>query len=159
MAFSLGHIMPTSEERRMEPSSRTPEGRPHRCPLCGKEVLLEASFPPGDATCPHCGHLLWLDPNAEEGDDQTTVIRVQDEAAIRQVLDEFEKGRWTNDVVLDCDGVEFFSSSAIGLFIRLKKLSKQKRIRVKLCNVKPTIMEVFKLMNLQEILETYAEEQ
>ena len=44
----------------MSPASRTPEGKPNRCPICGKEVRLEPSRPPGDAPCPHCGHLLWF---------------------------------------------------------------------------------------------------
>jgi nitrogen PTS system EIIA component len=44
----------------MEPSSRTPEGEPNRCPICGHVVAIELSRPPGDAPCPHCGHLLWF---------------------------------------------------------------------------------------------------
>jgi acyl carrier protein len=40
-------------------SSRTPEGLPHHCPICGQESALEPSFPGGDSTCPTCGHLLW----------------------------------------------------------------------------------------------------
>ena len=42
------------------PSSRTPEGQPNRCPVCGHFVRLEPSTPPADAPCPHCGHLLWF---------------------------------------------------------------------------------------------------
>jgi acyl carrier protein len=41
-------------------SSRTPEGIPNRCPLCGAEVCIEPSQPAGDAPCPRCGHLLWF---------------------------------------------------------------------------------------------------
>src|SRR5215831_4565245 len=44
----------------MRPSSRTPEGEPNRCPLCGRAVRLEPSSPPGDAPCPFCGQLLWF---------------------------------------------------------------------------------------------------
>ncbi len=40
-------------------SSRTPEGLPHRCPLCGKDSAVDPSLPGGDSTCPRCGHLLW----------------------------------------------------------------------------------------------------
>ncbi len=40
-------------------SSRTPEGLPSRCPLCGAATKLEFSLPSGDAPCPNCGHLLW----------------------------------------------------------------------------------------------------
>ncbi len=39
-------------------SSRTPEGSPGKCPVCGREVRLEVSLPFGDAPCPHCGTLL-----------------------------------------------------------------------------------------------------
>ena len=41
-------------------SSRTPEGSPARCPLCGHDVQIEPSEPSRDAPCPHCGHLLWF---------------------------------------------------------------------------------------------------
>lgn len=44
----------------MNVSSRTPEGEPNLCPVCGKAARLEPSDPPGDAACPHCGHLLWF---------------------------------------------------------------------------------------------------
>ena len=44
----------------MRPSSRTPEGQPNRCPVCKHEVCIEPSNPPGDATCPCCGQLLWF---------------------------------------------------------------------------------------------------
>jgi hypothetical protein len=45
----------------MEPSTRTPEGDPNRCPVCGKSLQIEPSRPPGDAPCPHCGTLLWFE--------------------------------------------------------------------------------------------------
>jgi hypothetical protein len=41
-------------------SSRTPEGRPNECPVCGKRLVIEPSEPTGDAPCPHCGVLLWF---------------------------------------------------------------------------------------------------
>lgn len=41
-------------------SSRTPEGEPARCPLCGAQVKVEPSVLIGDAPCPCCGHLLWF---------------------------------------------------------------------------------------------------
>jgi acyl carrier protein len=40
-------------------SSRTPEGVPHRCPVCGKMSAVEPSYPAGDSCCPGCGQLLW----------------------------------------------------------------------------------------------------
>lgn len=44
----------------MDISTRTPEGLPSRCPICGKDVIINPSVPPGDAPCPHCGSLLWF---------------------------------------------------------------------------------------------------
>ena len=39
-------------------SSRTPEGEPQRCSVCGAVVAMETSSPMGDACCPACGSLL-----------------------------------------------------------------------------------------------------
>src|SRR5579885_2489359 len=44
----------------MRISSRTPEGAPNRCPVCGGDVRIEPSVPFGDAPCPKCGTLLWF---------------------------------------------------------------------------------------------------
>src|SRR5262245_27634471 len=46
--------------RRMNISSRTPEGMPNHCPICNADVCIEPSVLFGDATCPNCGHLLWF---------------------------------------------------------------------------------------------------
>jgi acyl carrier protein len=40
-------------------SSRTPEGIPHRCSVCGKMAAVDPSYPNGDSCCPSCGQLLW----------------------------------------------------------------------------------------------------
>ena len=40
-------------------SSRTPEGVPLRCEICGALAVVETSLESGDATCPACGLLLW----------------------------------------------------------------------------------------------------
>lgn len=43
----------------MTVSSRTPEGMPSNCSLCGATNNIEYSEPASDAPCPNCGHLLW----------------------------------------------------------------------------------------------------
>ena len=43
----------------MNVASRTPEGSSSRCPLCDKATEVEFSSGTDDATCPHCGCLLW----------------------------------------------------------------------------------------------------
>ncbi len=44
----------------MSVSTRTPEGEPLHCPICGTVATLEVADPAGDALCPACGHLLWM---------------------------------------------------------------------------------------------------
>jgi hypothetical protein len=41
-------------------SSRTPEGDPNQCPICGHHARIEPSIDTRDAPCPRCGHLLWF---------------------------------------------------------------------------------------------------
>ncbi len=41
-------------------SSRTPDGLPNDCPVCGAAVRVWPSSPRGDAPCPACGTLLWF---------------------------------------------------------------------------------------------------
>src|SRR5438128_1634153 len=54
----------------MRISSRTPEGTPNRCPICGAAVRIEPSQPENDAPCPQCGALLWFEadglPSAQD---------------------------------------------------------------------------------------------
>jgi len=40
-------------------SSRTTEGRPGSCGVCGHSFRIEISDPFGEAPCPACGTLLW----------------------------------------------------------------------------------------------------
>ena len=42
-------------------TSSTTDGTPSSCEVCGKNVWITPSDPPGDATCPHCGSLVWFD--------------------------------------------------------------------------------------------------
>ena len=46
----------------MCPSSRTPEGEPLRCPVCGARHRVDVANPPGDSVCPSCGAHAWLEP-------------------------------------------------------------------------------------------------
>lgn len=56
----------------MDISTRTSEGIPSDCPVCGKQMIVSACTPLGDATCPHCGFLIYpsLPRNRVDGDDE-----------------------------------------------------------------------------------------
>ncbi len=61
----------------VEASSRTPEGQPSHCPVCGKDLRVDPSRPPGDAPCPHCGSLVWFDLCCEQGPIEDTPGRIR----------------------------------------------------------------------------------
>lgn len=42
-------------------ATRTDDGFPIRCGICGKSSIVNVSRPPGDAVCPSCGSFLWVD--------------------------------------------------------------------------------------------------
>lgn len=44
-------------------ATRTTEGLPGRCPVCGKQMSVSPGEPLGDLVCPHCGVLFC--PNFE----------------------------------------------------------------------------------------------
>jgi signal recognition particle subunit SRP54 len=74
----------------MEPSTRTPEGEPNRCPVCGKPLQIEPSRPPGDAPCPHCGYLLWFGLKQQDSYEEEAVE--QDTGVLRQVESAANRG-------------------------------------------------------------------
>jgi hypothetical protein len=43
----------------MIPSSRTPEGEPLQCQICGAASKVDVSKPPSDTVCPSCGAHAW----------------------------------------------------------------------------------------------------
>lgn len=61
----------------MKPSSRTPDGEPGRCPICGDILRLDPSLPPGDAPCPSCGSLVWFDSWCALGPIEDTPSRIR----------------------------------------------------------------------------------
>lgn len=56
----------------MNVSTRTSEGCPCNCPVCGKQMVVIMCQPLGDATCPHCGALVYprLQHGQLAGDDE-----------------------------------------------------------------------------------------
>jgi len=55
-------------------SSRTPEGDPNQCPVCGHDDRIEPSLGTRDAPCPCCGHLLWFPERTAYARDNRMVI-------------------------------------------------------------------------------------
>ncbi|MFN7333533.1 MAG: hypothetical protein ACK56W_18410 [Pirellula sp.] len=56
----------------METSTRTSEGFPLICTVCGKQMIVSSCTPLGDTVCPHCGALLYahLKEHPVDSDDE-----------------------------------------------------------------------------------------
>jgi anti-sigma B factor antagonist len=58
-------------------------------------------------------------------------------------------------MLLDFQSVSFMSSSMIGKTVVLNKRCKANKTEIKLCNVSPTIMEVFEITRLNKVFNIY----
>src|SRR5947207_1038726 len=61
-------------------------------------------------------------------------------------------------MVLNFQGVAFMSSAMIGKVILLNKKCKTDNVNLKLSNISPNVMEVFKIMRLNKVLSIYDDE-
>lgn len=111
-------------------SSRTPEGRPNECPVCGRRLRLDPStVPTADAPCPHCGSLVWFAPA--------------------------DAGR----VVVDLSGVTVVDSAALGRLLTLHHRCRQTGGRLTVRGLRPEVREVFRLTKLDRLLEVEGDNQ
>jgi hypothetical protein len=125
-------------------SSRTPEGWPKHCPVCGRDIRIEPSTPPGDAPCPNCGLLLWFD-----GWDvrETRVFKPTGQGSIfdvvglsRLVTGPFYKPLQTGErIVLDLSEVRTLSSSDLAKLAKLRGRLVAYRGKLTLRNLRPDL--------------------
>lgn len=65
-------------------STRTPEGDPLKCSVCGSEHFVLTSWPPGDSVCPSCGAHSWIPKSNPDNVFPTSQIRNQ----VRTLVDQ-----------------------------------------------------------------------
>jgi len=89
---------------------------------------------------------------------QFTNAKILEETIIQQIsaglLALIDKTKETN-VLLDFSQVDFMSSSALGVLIKLNKKCKEFKINLKLCNIHKDILQVFKITRLDKVLAIY----
>lgn len=89
-------------------------------------------------------------------------VKILDEGPIRQVGEEFGKltleAAADRKLLLNFEKVEFMASAMIGLIIRLSKQCKKDKVQLKLCSISPSIMEIFRLMSLNKVLDIHPDE-
>jgi anti-anti-sigma factor len=130
----------------MSISSRTPEGEPCRCPLCGAENDVEPSSPPGDAPCPQCGHLIWF--SAEHGGGELN-LKYQGPHFTPEMargLENLVMDQRDRDLVIDLENVPYLSSGALAVLINIGKVIRQANLKVR--RVHPDLREVFRITRL-----------
>ena len=87
--------------------------------------------------------------------------KVLDEAAIQELgLELFGLVEQENRkaILLNFTGVEFLSSAALGKLITLDRKVKAHKGRLKLCEIRPEILEVFQITKLNKVFDIRAEE-
>ncbi len=88
--------------------------------------------------------------------------KILDEVRIQQVgqeLMEMADNATNGKMVVNFNNVTFMSSAMIGKVILLNKKCKTNNVKLKLCNISDNVMEVFKLMRLNKILDIYKNEE
>lgn len=135
----------------MSISSRTPEGLPSRCPICGATPNLEYSDPASDAPCPNCGCLVW--------NDGEVVVRPPGPILTPEALEHVAAAltRWAESerrprLRLDLQDVAYISSAALGKLLNLHKLLQRRRGRLMFANLHPDLQEVFRITRLDQVL-------
>lgn len=91
-----------------------------------------------------------------------TEAKILDEARIQQIgkdLMDMTAQATAGKMVLNFANVTFMSSAMIGKIILLNKKCKSGNIALKLCNISDNVMEVFKLMRLNKILDLQKDEE
>jgi len=88
-----------------------------------------------------------------------TVERLVDELKIRdagqELLGVLNNREAEDKILLDFRAVQFMSSSALGVLLRFYKRCKEVKVRLKLCNIAPDILQVFKITNLTKVFEIH----
>ncbi len=132
-------------------SSRTPEGRPNCCSVCGATIRIEPSMLISDAPCPTCGNLLWFPPN------EITVVRDISAADIDAIL-HVAANKLPQRLLLNFEGVAFMSSAIIGKLIRLNLTIKKHGGKLTLCNVSPDVLEILRITQLNILFDIVGDE-
>ncbi|MCH7724856.1 MAG: STAS domain-containing protein [Planctomycetes bacterium] len=88
--------------------------------------------------------------------------KILDEAKIQQIGTELMQkvtDAASQKLLLNFLGVSFMSSAMIGKVILLNKKCKAAEVKLKICDISDNVMEVFKLMRLNKILDIQKNEE
>jgi anti-sigma B factor antagonist len=99
--------------------------------------------------------------------DEVVVVNFQagsiiDQGLIDQIGHELSEvaleAAGSRKLLVNFTGVKFMASAMLGKLLPLHKKCKNDKIKLKLCNISPNLMEVFKITNLNKVFEICATE-
>lgn len=85
--------------------------------------------------------------------------KILDELCIHEIQEELGQlveGRADGNYVVSFSNVEHLSSAALGMLITLKKRIEDGQGKLKLSNINPQILEVFKITRLNKVFDIHA---
>jgi len=102
-----------------------------------------------------------LDVNEEKGIFvcEFTSSKILDETNIKQIGDRLGgliDGREYPKILLDFTNVDHLSSAALGMLINANNRLLQRNGQLRLCKIRPQIMEVFAITKLNKLFRIYA---
>jgi anti-sigma B factor antagonist len=87
--------------------------------------------------------------------------KILDEASIQELGAELfglVEQHNMGDILLNFTNVEFLSSAALGKLITLDRKVKASKGRMKMCNIRPEIFEVFQITKLNKVFDIRKDE-
>jgi anti-anti-sigma factor len=98
--------------------------------------------------------------------DDILTIRIQDERLVepeqlKRLFEDLHALLGKSDeqqVILDFANVKFMASAMLGKLVALQKKCEEYRAKLKLCNVAPDILEVFKITKLNKVFDIQSDE-
>lgn len=92
-----------------------------------------------------------------------TDAKILDEARITQIGQELmsavASAGQNKKMVVNFQGVQFMSSAMIGKLVLLNKKCKTEEVVLKMCNISPNVLEVFKITKLNKVFEIFDTEE
>ncbi|MBI5366580.1 MAG: STAS domain-containing protein [Planctomycetes bacterium] len=87
--------------------------------------------------------------------------RILDEATVLGIMNELgtiAQEAYKLKLLLDFANVEYMSSAVLGKLIALHKKITSEKGQLKLCGIKPAIMQVFQITRLDKLMEIYPDQ-
>lgn len=109
-------------------SSRTPEGQPNCCSVCGASFRIEPSVFSGYASYPNCGHLIWFPENA-------IVILNDFRLAELEAVLKLTPEKLPKKLLLNFERVSFVSFKMTFVLVHLHKLIESRKGKVAFLNL------------------------